>query len=194
MPNTTLNPTPRASATIVRDMTINNNTAARYGGGMFTTFDFDIETSTISGNTASSGGGVYASTDSINLSLPVGYIWMSTSGENPQDLLGYGTWSAMAAGRVLVGVDTANANFDSAMKTGGFKTHALSIDQLPSHVHPQQGFENKAGNSNPRTESRSRQCYSTDDTEIGNDVAVGGSQPHNNLSPYVTVFMFRRTA
>jgi hypothetical protein len=59
---------------------------------------------------------------------PVGSIFLSVVPTNPATLLGFGTWIAFAAGRVLAGIDAGDADFDSVEETGGAKTHSHSID------------------------------------------------------------------
>lgn len=51
----------------------------------------------------------------------VGAIYVTVDDENPAITLGYGTWEAFGVGRVLVGVDTSDADFDTVMETGGSK-------------------------------------------------------------------------
>lgn len=62
--------------------------------------------------------------DSLELqsSIPVGGIHITVNGENPATALGYGTWSAFGEGRVLVGVDPLDPDFDTVLETGGSKT------------------------------------------------------------------------
>lgn len=68
---------------------------------------------------------------------PVGSIYISTTATNPNTLLGFGTWSAFGAGRVLVSQDTGQAEFDTLGETGGAKTHTLSTAEMPAHTHTQ---------------------------------------------------------
>jgi hypothetical protein len=60
----------------------------------------------------------------IDTLYPVGAVYISTLSTNPATLLGRGTWSAFGAGRVPVGVDANDSDFDTAEKTGGTKTVA----------------------------------------------------------------------
>jgi hypothetical protein len=53
---------------------------------------------------------------------PIGSVFTSTLSTNPAVLLGFGTWSAFGAGRVLVGLDASDPSFDVALETGGSKT------------------------------------------------------------------------
>jgi microcystin-dependent protein len=70
------------------------------------------------------------------LAWPVGSIFLSAVATNPSVLLGFGTWAAVGAGRVLVGIDAAQTEFDALLKTGGEKTHALVTGEVPAHNHP----------------------------------------------------------
>jgi hypothetical protein len=65
---------------------------------------------------------------------PVGSIYMSVESTSPAVLFG-GTWTAWGAGRVPVGIDTGDTDFNSVEKTGGSKTHALTPTQIPEHKH-----------------------------------------------------------
>jgi microcystin-dependent protein len=69
--------------------------------------------------------------------FPIGYILISTVNTNPSTFLGYGTWGAFGAGRVLVGLDSGQTEFDTAEETGGAKTHTLTTAEMPSHTHVQ---------------------------------------------------------
>ena len=73
---------------------------------------------------------------------PVGSIYINaTSSTNPATLLGFGTWTAFGAGRVMVGLDASDALFDTAEETGGSKnatlvshTHTATVTD-PGHTH-----------------------------------------------------------
>lgn len=72
--------------------------------------------------------------------FPVGYIWISTVSTNPNTVLGYGTWVAFGAGRVLVGLNGEDTDFDTAEETGGAKTVQSSAQTfggtaLGTHQH-----------------------------------------------------------
>lgn len=60
--------------------------------------------------------------DVISACWPVGAVFVSVVSTNPATLLGFGTWSAFGAGRVLVGLDAGDPAFDTAEETGGAKT------------------------------------------------------------------------
>ena len=66
-------------------------------------------------------------TATIANAYPVGSIYMNCSNAtNPGTLLGFGTWATFGAGRVLVGIDSSDTDFDGAEETGGSKTHTLT--------------------------------------------------------------------
>lgn len=73
--------------------------------------------------------------------FPVGSIYLAVVSTNPGTLLGYGTWSSIGAGRVLVGLDSGDTDFDTAEETGGAKTKAISahsgtaVDDHAAHTH-----------------------------------------------------------
>lgn len=68
---------------------------------------------------------------------PVGSVFLTVSATSPATLLGGGTWQAFGAGRVLVGLDSGDADFDTVEETGGVKTVTLTEAQIPSHTHVQ---------------------------------------------------------
>lgn len=65
----------------------------------------------------------------------IGKIIMSTENVNPATYLGFGTWQLWGSGRVPVGINTSDTDFNISEKTGGAKTHTLTAAQIPSHKH-----------------------------------------------------------
>lgn len=118
----------------------------------------------------------------------VGDIIFSTSDENPSTIYG-GTWVAWGKGRVPVGVDTSDSDFNTVEKTGGEKEHTLTVDEMPSHKHDfgQQftGMPVSSGNYG---------YYMIAGTRTDVIKNTGGNQPHNNLQPYITCYMWKRIA
>ena len=130
--------------------------------------------------------------DALAAAYPVGSIYMNASdATNPATLLGFGTWVAFGAGRVPVGIDSGDTDFDTAEETGGAKTHTLSIGEMPAHIHTYSESSNGpaaegvgAGYDPPTAVGRQ---------EADSD-STGGGQAHNNLQPYIVVYMWKRTA
>ena len=123
---------------------------------------------------------------------PIGSIEINVTGVNPSTYIG-GTWAAWGRGRVPVGVDASQTEFNTVEKTGGEKTHKLTVGEMPSHSHtantiyPFASGGNKTGVPN----SDSLNHYSTTTDTINE---TGGNQPHNNLQPYITCYMWKRIA
>ncbi len=67
--------------------------------------------------------------------FPIGSVFIAVVSTNPATLLGYGTWSAFAAGRVLVGVDSGDTDFDTSEETGGAKTVASAGTNATENTH-----------------------------------------------------------
>jgi len=123
---------------------------------------------------------------------PVGSIYMSVNSTNPSTLFG-GTWEAWGAGRVPVGVDTTQTEFATVEQTGGEKAHELTISEIPRHRH---GIYNYNANGSALTESSSILLGETATGWSGNGFTTyeGGGTAHNNLQPYITCYMWKRTA
>lgn len=125
---------------------------------------------------------------------PVGSIYMSVKATNPGTLFG-GTWVTIAQGRTLVGVNTSDNDFKTPEKTGGEKTHTLTVAEMPSHSHTigTQNLWKQAptyGNINPGATEGANQA----DIQPNQTNVRGNNQPHNNLQPYFCVYIFKRTA
>ena len=143
----------------------------------------------------------------LSLTLPVGSIYTNASNStNPSTLLGFGTWVPFGQGKVMAGVDSSNTNFDGSEKTGGSEdavlvnhTHTATVVD-PGHTHSVTaqkyvgGFTDDGGAPDQRS---TQQTFSTDSavTGIGVTNSVEGVSGANaNLQPYVTVYMWKRTA
>ena len=133
----------------------------------------------------------------INVFYPVGSIYMSATLATAADVgtaLG-GTWVAWGAGRVPVGVDTSDTDFDTAEETGGEKTHALTTQEMPPHKHQTKSVDTGTGSQGKAngTYYQGGWLGNYDDT-----TTTGGSSgtvvAHNNLQPYITCYMYKRTA
>lgn len=148
----------------------------------------------------------YATKSDLNAGLqrlyPVGSIYFSAVGTNPSELFGFGTWQAWGAGRVPVGVDASQTEFNAVEKTGGEKAHALTINEMPSHTHEISYRPIGDPSDDPfalfKSEGGITGTYNSPGTELSQDAleakAAGGGQAHNNLQPYITCYMWKRTA
>jgi hypothetical protein len=144
----------------------------------------------------------------IALLYPVGSIYTNASvSTNPATLLGFGTWTAFGAGRVMVGFDSGNALFDTAEETGG------SADAtLPTHTHTatttstdsghnhfignNTGIGNAGGGNASVVGAPQGVATTTNTANITSTTTVasaGSSGTNANYQPYITVYMWKRT-
>ena len=134
--------------------------------------------------------GFITAADIGNALYPVGSIYMSVNDTNPSTLFG-GTWEAWGAGRVAVGVDTSDTDFNAVEKTGGEKTHTLTESEIPAHRHTIEAIG--TGATQQELNAFSLDKPGAVDSYASTNTA-GGGQAHNNLQPYITCYMWKRTA
>ena len=146
------------------------------------------KTLTTEANTLTSGGNALTTLQAV---YPVGSVYINAAvTTNPATLLGFGTWVDIGGGRVLVGQDAGDTDFDTLQETGGAKTHTLSVNEIPSHTHTID-LRGNGENENVQTPSASD---NSDPNMTATTDATGGGAAHNNLQPYIVVKMWRRTA
>jgi hypothetical protein len=143
-------------------------------------------------------------TTGIAAAYPVGSIYINAAvSTNPATLLGFGTWSAFGAGRVMVGLDAGNAAFDTAQETGGSAdaivvSHTHSVSDS-GHSHDVQIPSRAVGNNGSALYSTSdgttKSTVTSDSQTTGISInSTGSSATNANLQPYIVVYMWRRTA
>ena len=149
---------------------------------------------------------------------PVGSIYMNaTVATNPATLLGFGTWVAFGAGKVPVGLNASDSDFDTVEETGGSKDSII-----PTHNHAAGTLVNASAGAHQHTTGTGRSAssagstvgyfsglhagasgtaLSTTDSQgahvhtISGDTAnAGESATGKNLQPYIVVYMWKRTA
>ena len=154
--------------------------------------------------------------------FPVGSVFISVVNTNPGTLLGYGTWSAFATGRMLVGIDSGDTDFDTVEETGGAKTKTIAQANLPnistgagtshnhtqdSHTHVITELRDATTGSVTTNIALSADTSSTIGTKVtGGKVAVnqpeaahthslgGSGTALDVVNPYIVVYMWKRTA
>lgn len=128
--------------------------------------------------------------DELNNNLyPIGYRMFINSDIDYSNHLGF-TWTKVAKGRVLIGKDENQEEFNALKKTGGEKEHILSVNEMPSHSHMQYVASNDGVQAKRRDYNEDGQssiyeqgCYTGQ---------TGGNQAHNNLPPYEVVNIWER--
>lgn len=135
-----------------------------------------------------------------NTIYPIGCIYQSVVSTNPGTLFG-GTWSALGAGRVLVGIDAGQTEFDAVEETGGSKTHTITEAELASHTHIQNAHAHTGVvNASYHIDSGldGSWAYAGASTSTSSETATnqntGGGTAHNNLQPYIVCYRWKRQA
>lgn len=208
----------------------------------------DLVTKEYVDNAIVAGGGL-TKQEIVDFIYPVGSLFISTTSTNPSAYLN-GTWERWGQGRVPISVSDTDSDFNTANKTGGEKTHILSTDEMPSHLHAkgtlatndagshEHNISGTAASAGAHTHKGwNRNVYSgggnyaalvttgtSSSSATRNDVAssngvhehsvsgtaasagnhshtisgstasAGGGNAHNNMPPYITCYMWKRTA
>lgn len=145
------------------------------------------------------------SSSALEGSYPVGSIYMNASdATNPATLLGFGTWVTFGAGKVPVGIDTTDDDFDivgsgtNTNGTTGAKTHVLATTEIPPHTHTYHKTSSQSNADGYDDNTTARSNTGNTQTSAGNlgenGDGTGNASPHNNLQPYIVVHMWTRTA
>lgn len=115
--------------------------------------------------------------------FPVGSTYITQDNTNPSTIFGFGTWERLK-GKVCVGLDEDDTNMNTIGKTGGEKTHTLTVSEMPPHTHTL----NNATLVN-RNISGTGGAQGTNTVQGATITAnnTGGGQAHNNLQPYEVV-------
>lgn len=150
-------------------------------------------------------------TAALQAAYPVGSVYINAgSTTNPATLLGFGTWVAFGAGRVMVGLNGADALFDTLEETGGSKdsavvshTHTATVTD-PGHFHSTTlqnttatGVSDPVAKWSALNSPTATSTANTDTKTTGISVGIsttGSSGTNANLQPYITVAMWKRTA
>lgn len=143
----------------------------------------------------------------VDTIYPVGSVYISVNATDPKNLFG-GTWEQIK-GRFLLGTGSAVNNTDntfgslnndgynfSAGAMGGQYKNVLSTSELPEYMSgiKTTGFLGTSSGSKIAISMQYVDNINTNNN-VGTDLTnSGGSQPHNNMPPYLAVYMWKRTA
>lgn len=149
---------------------------------------------------------------SIENCYPIGSVYISVNNVNPSYLFG-GTWEQIKDKFLLAAGSTYSGG-----STGGEASHTLTTNEIPSHTHIQLGLHGGSANSSPvrltaqndgnlvlydgsgkaiwysqTSGTTTEKLYRTSTlNQDGVTGSTGGSQPHNNMPPYLAVYMWKR--
>lgn len=121
----------------------------------------------------------------INLIYPIGSVYISVNSTDPSNLFG-GKWEQLKD-RFLLGCGTKTNG-----TIGGEENHTLSINEMPSHNHNAVSTSGQSETLNLYPFSMVTSQYNIVDTNVIRP--TGGGQAHNNMPPYLVVYIWKRTA
>lgn len=126
---------------------------------------------------------------------PVGSIYISVSEENPSNLLGGGVWEEFAAGRLLIGVDTAQQPISTSEKISGSSTVTLTADNLPEHTHDVK-IDRPPWNDKVNVPDGDYYgvFYTNEKVSYTTDVNETTNTPINIMPPVISVYMWKRVS
>lgn len=119
---------------------------------------------------------------------PVGSIYMNVNSTNPGTLFG-GTWEQIQ-GKFLLGMSSSYP----AGSQGGEASHTLTVSEMPNHTHSIIGYS-ASGNDYSGSDADLSFTYNSTMTGwSGCTASAGDSKAHNNMPPYLSVYIWKRTA
>lgn len=136
---------------------------------------------------------IYTSPIVVN-PYPVGSIYISVSETNPGLLFG-GIWERIKDRFLLSSGD----KYTSVGATGGEETHTLTVDEMPSHYHNAAKYFAQSSGIPGTLQAEADTLYQEKNQITpgyyynSKSFSTGGSQPHNNMPPYLIVYMWKRT-
>lgn len=125
----------------------------------------------------------YKKNDIVNLIYPIGSVYMSINSIEPSTLFG-GTWEQLKDKFLLAAGDTYTAG-----DTGGEATHTLTVDEIPPHTHQNKNSVRVVNGSAYYVPGLATSGY-----DVVTTGSTGGGQAHNNMPPYLAVYMWKRIA
>lgn len=139
-------------------------------------------------NDVISGGSINLVT--VESIYPVGSIYISANNVDPSQIFNFGEWERIKDTFLLAAGDEYTAG-----STGGESMHTLTIDEMPSHQHQfnrHQLWRDETSNNMSDLENGYGANNKTLPIYADTTSIVGSSQPHNNMPPYLTVYMWKR--
>ena len=126
----------------------------------------------------------------LEMLLPIGKTEMFYDAEDHSNYMGF-TWELTLVGKMPIGINANDNDFNQIGKSSGEKTHKLTIAEMPKHVHDvkygtAQNLGLNSGSSGYKLN------YESGGTQQITAAATGGDNPHNNMPPYEVVAFWKR--
>ena len=154
------------------------------GGDMYVSGTLD--STTINGRAIKQNGRTL-----LDMFYPVGSIFITTVNTNPSSYMG-GSWVRFGNGQTLVGVNESDGDFNSAQKSGGSKSHTIDYSNFPARATIQKSW--KGGTVSYAPWQGGSVGSGTWIVSTPYDMGEPYGRAISNLQPYITVYMWRRTA
>ena len=131
--------------------------------------------------------------DLYNAIFPIGQIVIKGDNEDYSNWLGF-TWERTAVGKVLVGIDNTDTDFNTIGKTGGAKKVTLTKNDLPKEIGQTLLYDSNAPTQSSSTDALTTQWTNKYRSGLYNVFNENGGNAHNNLQPYQVVAYWKRIA
>lgn len=128
-----------------------------------------------------------------NAIFPVGQIVIKGDNEDYSNWLGF-TWERTAVGKVLVGIDSTDTDFNTIGKTGGEKKHTLLQKEMPKEIGQALIYDSGTTEKSSSTDALTTQWANKYRSGLYNVVNENGGNAHNNVQPYQVVAFWKRVA
>lgn len=186
---------------------MDNSTELKFKAGGLLTADqmnsLDERITNLEKNSNTENGSTITNIDEIKITIlknvyPIGSIYSSFDSTLPKDLFGFGSWEQIK-GRFLIGTGTPVANTDgsspgsynyAAGDMGGEAEHVLTEAEMPEHRHLYTYYTKES--TGVVASGTGSGAVKSMDLSTTNTQSAGSGEAHNNMPPYITVYMWQR--